>query len=325
MRRPGPSAPDRTRRKGIVMELFVGIDGGGSKTNAVAMNAGGEVLARAEGGATLIRPEAPGAGAALLADLTERAVRLAGGSLPAAGLCCALAGAGREPVRRALAAELQREGVAVRLRIVTDAEAAFYDAFADGPGILLIAGTGSIVWGRAEDGRTARAGGWGALLGDEGSGYALGLGALRAVARAHDGRGEATSLAATALAHADVDAPEALIAWAACASKREIAALAPAVAAAAENGDAVARRIVEEAAGELVAHVAALHDRLGPWKTAPGLALSGGLIAPGGPLRAAVVEALRVHGPACTLAEGKVDAARGAASLARLPTIPAVG
>jgi glucosamine kinase len=307
------------------VELFVGIDGGGTKTNAVAMNAGGEVLARVEGGAALIRPEDPGAGAGLLADLTERAVRAAGGSLPAAGLCCALAGAGREPVRRALAAELHREGVAVRLRIVTDAEAAFYDAFADGPGILLIAGTGSIVWGRAEDGRTARAGGWGAILGDEGSGYALGLGALRAVVRAHDGRGEATSLAPAVLAHAGVDAPESLVAWAAGASKREIAALAPAVASAAGAGDAVARRIVEEAAGELVAHVVALHHRLGPWKTAPGLALSGGLIAPGGPLRAAVVEALQVRGPECALAERQVDAARGAASLARLPAIPAAG
>src|SRR5690606_12096698 len=128
-------------------------------------------------------------------------------------------------------------------------------AFDDGAGILLIAGTGSSAWARGVDGRTARAGGWGHLLGDEGSGYALGVAALRAVARAHDGRAPSTDLRDAVLRHANVAAPEALIAWAASAAKAEIAALAPCVAEAAAADDAVARAIVDRAARDLADHV----------------------------------------------------------------------
>ena len=179
------------------MDVFVGIDGGGSRATAVATDVEGRELARVEGGPGRIRLDAPGTGAHVLADLVDHVIREAGARLPAAGLICALAGAGREDARRELAAALLREAVAIRLRVVTDAEAAYQDAFGGGPGILLIAGTGSIAWGRDADGRTIRAGGWGALLGDEGSGYDLGLRALRAVLHAHDGRGPATGLTGT--------------------------------------------------------------------------------------------------------------------------------
>lgn len=298
-------------------EIYVGIDGGGSGATAVAVDREGNELARVGGGAALVRSGDPAARASALADLADRVVRAAGGRLPVAGLVCALAGAGREDERRLLAAALIREAVAVRLRVATDVEAAFQDAFGVGAGILLISGTGSIALGRTADGRSARAGGWGALLGDEGSGYAIGLAGLRAAARAHDGRGTATALLDAVLAHAGVSEPQGLIAWADRARKADVAALAPAVVAARRDGDAAAAAIIADAVEELVRHVVAVHEALAPWPEPPGIALAGGLLAPGRPLRDETIRAIRRSGITGPVLDRAVDAARGAAEMAR--------
>src|SRR5690606_14401309 len=166
--------------------LIVGIDGGATHTTAVVVDESGTELARVEGGPGIINPADPAACVGRLAVLAWSAITAADAFAPVHALCCALAGAGRPEVREGVRAELVREQIARHVTITTDAEAALADAFGDEPGILLIAGTGSIAWGRAEDGRLVRCGGWGALLGDEGSGYALGLGALGSAARAAD-------------------------------------------------------------------------------------------------------------------------------------------
>lgn len=326
------------------MNAFIGIDGGGTRTTAVVTDPEGRELARVHGGAGLVRSTDPTAGAAALADLADRALHAAGLAPPATALCCALAGAGRPEDRLALAAALQREAIVERVRIVTDADAAFHDAFANGPGILLIAGTGSIALGRNQ-GTLERVGGWGTLLGDEGSGYAIGTAALRAAVRAYDGRGPATSLLPRIMAHLGLAQPDQLIHWCNCAAKRDLAALAPLTLTAAEEGDPVATTIAESAAHDLVDHLTAITRRLSPWRSPPTIALTGGLIAHGGPLRdrfLLVLDeefALRVdetlhsadtpfHGrelPLRTLRPrilmDPVDAARGAAALARESTM----
>lgn len=310
------------------MTLFLGIDGGATRATALVTDAAGVELARVPGEPGLVRAENPEAAAPGLTHLARLALRQAGAggaggqrspgaAAPAAALCCALAGAGRPAERRALENTLRKAGVARRVRVVTDAEAALEDAFGGGPGLLLIAGTGSIAWGRAADGRTARAGGWGALLGDEGSGYALGLEALRAVARAHDGRGPDTQLLEPVLRAAGAADPESLIHWAATAAKAEIAALAPLVAAVAASPDAVAAGILDQAAHDLARHIAALHRRLGPWPAPAPVALAGGLLAPGRPLRQPVLRALEALQLPLAILDRPVDAARGAATLAR--------
>jgi glucosamine kinase len=317
--------------------IYVGIDGGGTHTTATATDAQGRELARLQGGAGLVQSTDPTAGAAALADLTERVLRAAGAALPATALCCALAGAGREEDQLAIAAALLREAITERVRIVTDADAAFHDAFATGPGILLIAGTGSIALGRNQESRTARVGGWGALLGDEGSGYALGLAALRASVRAHDGRAPETALLPGLLAQLALASPDDLIHWTTGATKKAVAALAPLVLDAAAAGDDVARAAVAEAARELADHVRSMYRHLRPWPAPATIALAGGLIAPGGPLRPALLEALRcpaadghpgtvrqeagtgAQDPELRILERPVDAARGAAALAREP------
>lgn len=343
------------------MSLVIGIDGGATRSRALVMDAEGAEVARAEGGPALVKADAPTAAASGLADLAARALAAARMDEPgamrtpsgldpqttdgeaadlghaaeanahaavppdgrAAALCCALAGAGRQPERDAIQAALQARGLAHRIIVTTDAEAALEDAFAGGPGIIVIAGTGSIAWGRSADGRTTRAGGWGQRFGDEGSGYAIGIAALRATAQTHDGRGAATALVRPVLRHTGVVEPEALIAWAAAASKADIAALAPTVLAAAEEGDEVAGHLATRAGAELAMHVVALARRLGPWLDTLPLALAGGLLAPGRPLRRHVQNALDDLRCEAEPLDRIIDAARGAATLARgAATIP---
>lgn len=298
--------------------IYVGIDGGGTRTTALATDAAGRELARAEGAAGIVNALEPTAGAQALAALARSVARRAGATPPAAvtAVCCALAGAGRDPERIALETALAQTGVAERVRVTTDAEAALADALGDGAGILAIAGTGSIAWGRDAQGRTARVGGWGLVLGDEGSGYSIGLAALRAVVRAHDGRAPGTALITPVLQVTGVGAEEGLVAWAAGAAKADVGALAPAVFLAADAGDEPARAILAEAGAGLAEHVAALYRRLGPWPDPTPLAFAGSLIAPGGPLRPWLAAAV-TRIAAFQLVERPVDAARGAAALAR--------
>ncbi len=293
----------------------IGIDGGASVTRAIVLDArDGRVLGRRQGGPALTgRPESP-FDIEVIIETGRLAAHTAAIELPAAALCAGLAGVGRAPERDVVESELRGRGLALTVSVVTDAEAAFYDAFADGPGLLLIAGTGSMVWGRAEDGREARAGGWGMLLGDEGSGYDIGLSALRASVRAADGRSEQTELLAHILGHLQLVEPEELVGWSAAAGKAEIAALAPLVSQLAVAGDGIAADIIERSIASLLALVAALLSRLGPWSAPPRLALTGGLIAPGGPLRDRILSALLDYD--CQVVEIPLNAARGAARLA---------
>ena len=298
------------------MSLFIGIDGGGSKTTAVVTDAAREILARVEGERGRIDPLDPAGGAVALAVLARAALSSAGQSEPAESMCCALSGAGRQTERSLLEKALNEQGVARTNIVVPDAEAALQDAFGTGAGILLICGTGSIAWGRAEDGRITRAGGWGWLIGDEGSGYAIGLAAVRTAMRVHDGRLGDSALLATVLEHAQVDDPDQLVRWSASAGTAGMAALAPAVISLAGE-DTAAAGIVDSAARELAAHVAAVHARLEPWSGTAPVAFTGGLVAPGGPLRVHVESALSEWGLDLALLDRPVDAARGAAVLAQ--------
>jgi N-acetylglucosamine kinase-like BadF-type ATPase len=160
-----------------------------------------------------------------------------------------------------------------------------------------------------------RVGGWGQLLGDEGSGYDIALQGLRAVARAADGRATDTALTAALLAAAQRREPDDLIAWSAVATKAQIAALAPHVLTCAAQGDAAAVSIRAGAVHALV-HMALTAAR----RTAADsvtFALTGGLLADDGPLRTHVIRSLHEHRPQARIADHPVDAALGAARLAR--------
>lgn len=293
---------------------YIGVDGGGTHARAVAVDEHGRVLARRTGPAGLVDPRDPGSAAAAVALLVRDLLRDAG-TPAAAALCCGLAGAGRPHEREAVRIALTLEHLAERVAVVGDAEAAMADAFPDGPGVLVVAGTGSIAWARASDGAALRVGGWGQLLGDEGSGYDIALSGLRAVARAADGRTAPTALAAVLLQESRVAEPGDLIAWAASATKARIAALAPAVLTAAERGDPAAAAIRDHAVEEIVRMTAAAARRSGALSLT--VALTGGLLAGNGPLRLPVMEAIRREFTDLTITDRAVDAAMGAARIAR--------
>ncbi len=294
--------------------IFIGVDGGATRTRAVVLDEGGRELGRAEGRQAIANAKEPHLAAGSVADVSERAARAAGFELPAEGLFAGLTGAGREDNRVAVEQELLRMGTARKVRIGTDFITAFHDAFGDGPGILLIAGTGSSSMGRGEDGRETRCGGWGHHLGDEGSGYALGAAALRVAAWQDDGRAPVTGLPAAILAFLKLERTQDLIPWAAAAAKKDVAALAPTVGAAAAAGDPAAQEIVARAIRDMEAHAVALRERLGPWRNPTPVAFTGGLVHRGRPLRAPLAAALVARG--FTVLDEDPDPAMGAARLA---------
>jgi N-acetylglucosamine kinase-like BadF-type ATPase len=258
------------------LEVIVGIDGGGSKTLVASADRSGRVL-RLERGRGTSPLESP----AWREALAEQAWPFSGAP-GLAGVAAALPAFGE--VETASAAQQQAIGAlfAAPRRLLNDVDAAHLGAFAGGPGILILAGTGSMAWARDLGGASYRTGGWGEVIGDEGSGYWIGNRVLGAVGKAIDGRAEATGLVAgvfAALGLASGDRMDQLLGWASRLDepRKQIAALAPIALALAETGDPAANAIVDAAAAELALHIRTLERQLG----APALAWSfaGGLFA----------------------------------------------
>ena len=225
-------------------------------------------------------------------------------------------GAGQASVRRDLEAALRDKQVARAVQVGTDVQAAFHDAFGAGAGIVVVAGTGSVVLGAAQDGRRLQIGGWGGVMGDEGSGHHIGASALRAIARATDGRAPPTALTAAVLDHLGLARPRDLPVWAESATKADIAALAPLAIRTARSGDDAAQAVVQRALDALGDQLAAAIRQLFPSASGnpPPVALTGGLIAPDGPLRADLEHLVASAGG--RLLPRSVTPERGAARLA---------
>jgi len=200
------------------------------------------------------------------------------------------------------------------VRVGMDVEGAHRDAFGGGPGVLLVVGTGSMAWGRDPSGREIRVGGWGGMLGDEGSGYWFGLGGLRAVARAADGRGPRTGLTETLLEALGLHDPPSLIPWASTATKGEIAALAPRVLEAAFSGDPAGAELLKEGLEALLRHLDVARTAWPGEEGGVPMALVGGLAEEVPPLRDRL-ETL-VRGVGGRLVPPPVVPVRGAAHLA---------
>jgi N-acetylglucosamine kinase-like BadF-type ATPase len=285
------------------------------------MSDSGEELVREAGRAALVTPGEEAVALAAIQDLVSRAVEAAGASGAPKALVAGLAGVGRKETRDRFEALLAGTGVAGSVRVCTDVEVGFHDAFGSGPGILLVGGTGSVALARTPGGRSLRSGGWGAVAGDEGSGFWLGISGLRAVFQAVDGRGPGTSLVESIGGHFGTNDPGSLMDRLWTAEKGQIAALAPRVVGAADDGDMVARGIVQRAVRDLAAHLVPL---IREWREDAGLggdpaaeipvALVGGLVVPGGPLRTRLAPRIRALGGVPR--EAPPDPARGAARLA---------
>jgi N-acetylglucosamine kinase-like BadF-type ATPase len=278
------------------MRLVLGIDGGGSHTRATIADESGAVLGSGQAGSS--NYQSVGFAAATQAlHAAIGAARTAAGLDPHAGFaaaCFGLAGAGRPDDQARFTAWAAEHAIAANISCVSDAELILAAGTPERWGLALIGGTGSLCWGRAPDGTSARVGGWGYLLGDEGSGYDLAVRALRLSAKTADGRAAAHGLLAAILEHWRLDQPAQLIGYVYRAeiTRATIAEIGKLILKLAEDGDPHAAGLAEQAGGELAGMVVATVGKLGI--AAPPLALAGGLFATGTLLRAALLRVVSV-------------------------------
>ena len=304
-------------------QLVIGIDGGGTRTRARLANARGEILGNGEAG--IANPNALGFAAAqteILAAI-DRAFQDAHIEKQIVAAACLGIGGVDRADERARFADWARQVIAPRVQVVNDGEIVLAAGLLENWGVALIAGTGSIAWGKTRDGRIARAGGWGYLIGDEGSGFELAREALRAATQAADGRGEPTKLLVAILNYWELNSAMELVprVYRSGLAPADIARLAPLVVRAAEEGDAVARRLIERAAAELantvvgVARSLQLRDKKIPLALAGGLLLEAELLSKN--LRAELTRRDDAFSPIVLVREPVVGAVRMAIELAQ--------
>lgn len=247
-------------------KYVIGVDGGGTKTVGVLMDESGRIWSKEVGPSSNFQVIGAEKLGQVLSDLVKTLIVEAGLELDKPDyLYAGLAGAGRPADRQAISGVLAELDIAREFTVGTDAEAALGGAFAGGPGIILISGTGMICFGKGKDGTIVRSGGWGYLLGDEGSGYYIGQQAILAALKDLDGRGDKTSLRQRVEKEFNLPSIDLIISdiYSGKIDRTRIASLAPLVFEEAEKGDAVARQIVATAGTELGKLPAAVAKKLG--------------------------------------------------------------
>lgn len=242
------------------MPYFVALDGGGTKTECWV---GDEtrVLGQASGPTVKLMNVGERAATEALRSVVREALgaaAVAGDSI--ACTCFGLAGSSSTEVQ-AWAKRTLAELVSGELIITGDEQIALDAAFHGGPGVLVIAGTGSHVTGRCADGTTVGAGGWGPVLGDEGSGSWIGLEAIRASLRARD-RAVETCLLREIQQKWQLDNLPSLVAKANLRERPDFASLASVVATCADQGDALAQGVLDHAGEELATQVSLVISKM---------------------------------------------------------------
>ncbi len=319
------------------MKYILGIDGGGSKTTAILADETGKILGKGRGGASnyqtiglenagqAIKFAAAAAVEQAAENLSVSWADLEGSVAVVAGLAGADRPQDRERLRAALLAQMPVNPIG--LRVEHDALVALAAATGNKPGIILIAGTGSIAFGIDRNGRQVRAGGWGPILGDEGSGYFIGRAALTAVLWEYDGRGKPTSLTKRITSYLQVTQPDEIVplVYQGPLQRPEIARLAEIVLEEAAGGDEVSCRIIADAADHLVKLISAVLSRL-DW-CEPGIpaAGTGGLLQPGNMLWTNIAKALAGTHPQVVFAPPMLPPELGAVLLGREMLDTAVG
>lgn len=247
--------------------LLIGVDGGGTKTLGAIAGEDGVIIAQTEVGSTNHHSNPLDVVRGNLQNLFQFLVRAAGGEPEeVVSICLGMAGVDR-PEDKPLIQGIVREFLPnAECTPVNDGVIALMGGALKPFGIIVISGTGSIAFGLNREGVRARAGGWGHILGDEGSGYQVALRGLRAVCRAHDGRTDPTQLRDLVLNHFGFDRAEQILGWVKeiQGAKDKIASLSRLVYEAANAGDETALQIAREEAAELAVAAAAVSKSLFP-------------------------------------------------------------
>ena len=247
----------------MATQYVLGIDAGGTKTVCLLADGQGHVISEARATGANLQAVGELQVEKVLHQVMEEA--LGERNFVPAAICLGIAGVDRPDDAAVVRGIMKRIGYKARVLVVNDALVALEAGAPGQPGIVIISGTGSICYGRNSQGDAARSGGWGYVLGDEGSGYWIGRAALRAVLREADKRGKETALTPLLLEHFGVDRPQGLIheVYHTNLKPAAIGALAQSVHKAFQKGDEVAIGILRGAANELEASALSVARRLG--------------------------------------------------------------
>jgi N-acetylglucosamine kinase-like BadF-type ATPase len=299
------------------MSLFLAIDAGGTKTRGLLADEIRTLATAVTGSIKLMRVGEAEASSRLQAMLSEISTAAGVSLSDITQTCVGIAGATIDAVRDWLSRELAKS-LGDNLLLAGDDEIALDAAFRGGPGILIIAGTGSNVLGRTADNAMYHAGGWGPALGDEGSGFWIGQEALRAGFWAKD-RNIPTILLTEI---GDLWGAKSLGEIVEMANARpgpDLPALAPLVARSADSGDELAAAVLQRAGTELAEQVAlvALKMKESGNKRKIEAAYTGSVLEHISPVRSSLIAALKKSSPAVKLREGAIDPLEGALWRAR--------
>lgn len=314
------SADYLTARRLRSQNTVIGIDGGGTKTEAVIMDANHRVLGEGIAGPSNPLRVGIAKAASAIREAIDKACQAA--QVQRTDILAAevgLAGARREGLRSRMREALSNTGIA-QIEVVSDADIALYGATDGEPGVVVIAGTGSVCCGINGRGKQMCAGGWGPIVGDEGGGSWIARQGLRAIARAADGRGPETRMTAAAIAYFHITTADDLSTaiYAPTVTNERIAGFAKHVIKAAKAQDQVAREILAHTGVELGLAASAVIRNLKMERERFQVAYVGGVFNAAGEL---VLEAMREEvkqtAPRAYLAPPRFSPAVAAARMAR--------
>jgi N-acetylglucosamine kinase-like BadF-type ATPase len=302
-------------------KFWLGVDGGGTNCRAVILGASDEVLGegRAEA-ANHIRVGTVAAVNHVVQAVTQACQQAEIELSEVDAACIGLAGVSHPDHHRQMLAALKEALPIPDITLETDARVALAGATGARPGVVIIAGTGSIACGVNSRGRFARAGGWGPTMGDEGSGSYIGRRALESVMMSYDYRGEPTSMMEPILRHFGVASPPELpplIYDDPDKAMREIAQLSKIAVRAAEEGDKVAGGILKDAAKELAVAAIAVIEQLRMERDEFHVAYVGGVFEAGGLILDPLREEIQAFAPRAEIAPPIDPPVIGAAKMAK--------
>lgn len=298
------------------MEYLLGMDGGGTGTKVTVADIDGSILGRLEAGALNGNGQSPGRLKETVAQMVKALEAQGFAPEGCAGLGAGVAGISNRAAGEAVRAALADAGFTCPVYLYGDHQTALEAAFPGKCGIILIAGTGSICYGRRADGTYLRVGGYGHVIDDGGSAYAIGRDMLAAIVRQEDGRGESTVLRELVFRKLQMTETEDLVGYVYHQerSKKDIAALAVLLEPAVAQGDRAALEIEGACIGELAGLALTAMRRLDGEKN---LTFGGSVLLKNRRIRESLCRRLREADAGIHIAEGGQDASLGALRLLR--------
>ncbi len=295
------------------MTFFLGIDGGGTQTTCVIGDETTILGTASAGGSNIVRVGEKAARDALTNAIQDACTQANVDPSQIKRACIGAAGAARPEIQQAIR-RIVSSLIPGEIEVVGDTVTSLEAAFGTGPGVIVIAGTGSIAYGRSAHGQTARAGGWGFAISDEGSGHWIGRTALSAALRARD-EGATPKLLTDAGKIFGAASDDELIVKAN--ASPDFAALVPAVLAAADAHDVLANRVLSLAGSELASLVKALVSRLFSSGEQVPVAMVGGVFRNSALVRQVFYNSVRSACPAAEVKQAIVEPVQGALARAR--------